>query len=143
VKYLASWIGMSFAIILGLGSINWLSYRRLAADGVATKAAVIELLPQEHQFVRYEYRAGGHVLQGRSTVWPPNPPFQELVVGESLVMHYDPSNPTNAVLGDPRAALHNETSSIALGAVFLPTFVIAVWAWRTRRGKSRQVGVAA
>lgn len=137
MKYLLSWVALAVATTVGLGALNWPSYRRLVADGASTKALVIELLPREHQFVRYEFDAAGRRIQGRSGVWPPNPPFGALVVGESLLVHYDPSDPANTVLGNPRIALDHETRSIALGALVLPTFAIGVWAWRNRHGRRR------
>jgi len=122
---------LAVVIAIGIGSLNWLSYRRMAMRGVLGRATVVELLPQIHNTVRYEYHVGERAFQGNMQSWPANPPLEPLSVGQSLVIYYDPEHPEDSVLGDPKPIFKNETISIALAAVEFPTFLVVVWAWRT------------
>jgi hypothetical protein len=101
--------------------------------GVPAQATVSELLPQIHDTLRYEYHVAGRGFQGQMQSWSPNPPLEQLSVGQSLVIYYDPEHPEESVLGDPAPMLKNETISIALAAILLPGFFVGSWAWKTLR----------
>jgi hypothetical protein len=53
--------------------------------------------------------------------------------GRMTLICYDPQHPETSVLGDPKPMLMNETISIALAALVVPTFLVATWAWRASR----------
>ena len=137
MKYALTWLVMALAIAVGIGSLNWLSYRRLAVRGVSGRATVVELLPKNHNTVRYEYQVAGRTFQGQMQSWQPNPPLEQLSVGQPLFVYYDPEHPEESVLGDPKPIFKNETISIALAAVGFPTFLVVVWAWRTSRNRAK------
>jgi hypothetical protein len=105
----------------------------MAARGVSGQATVIELLPKNHNTLRYEYHVAGRTFQGQMQSWPPNPPLGELRVGQSLVIYYDPEHPQESVLGDPTPMLKNETISVGLVAILLPTLLVVMSAWRASR----------
>jgi hypothetical protein len=136
MRYVITWLVLAAVITIGIGSLNWLSYLRLAMRGVLGQATAIELLPQIHNTVRYEYHVGERAFQGQMRSWPPNPPLEQLGVGQSLVIYYDPEHPEESVLGDPKPIFKNETISIALTAVGFPTLLVVVWAWRTSRNRA-------
>jgi hypothetical protein len=138
MRYAITWLALAIAIVIGLGSLNWRAYRSMAACGVSGQATVIELLPKIHNTVRYEYRVAGQAFQGQMQSWQPNPPLTKLSVGQPLVIYYDPRHPEESVLGDPKPMLQNETISVALAAVILPTFIVAPWAWRSSRKHASQ-----
>ncbi len=129
---------MAIAVAVGIGSLNWPVYRRIATRGVAAGGTVIELLPNIHDTVRYEYRVGGKMFEGQMQSWPPNAPLEQLRTGQSLVVYYDPQHPEVSVLGDPKPMLKNETISVALAALVVPTFLVGVWAWRASRNRADQ-----
>jgi hypothetical protein len=139
-----TWLLLAILIAICMGNVNWPAYRRLAARGVSGRATVVELLPQAHDLVRYQYAVDGQTFQGQMQSWQPNPPFEQLRIGQSLVVFYDPRHPDASVLGDPKPILRNETVSVLLAAFGMPTLVVAVWAWRTsRRHEDRKVTTAA
>lgn len=138
MKYALTWLVLAIVAAIGIGSLNWRSYRRMAARGVSTQATVIELLPQTHDTLRYEYHLAGRAFQGQMQSWPPNPPLGQLRIGQSLVIYYDPEHPEESVLGDPKPMLKNETISVALAAILFPTFLVVGWAWRTSRKHANQ-----
>ncbi|HUA37127.1 MAG TPA: DUF3592 domain-containing protein [Candidatus Sulfopaludibacter sp.] len=133
MRYAITWLALAGVIAIGIGSLNWPAYHRMMAAGVTGQARVIELLPKIHNTVRYEYHVGGLVFEGQMQSWLPNPPLEQLRVGQPLVIYYDPQHPAESVLGDPRPMLQNEMFSVALAAVVVPTFIVVTWAWRSRR----------
>lgn len=136
MRYILTWLVLSVVIAIGIGSLNWPSYHHLAKRGVSGRATVIELLPKIHNTLRYEYHVAGQTFQGQMQSWLPNPPLEQLGIGQSLVIYYDPEHPEKSVLGDPKPMLVNETISVALAAILFPTFFVVVWAWRTSRKNS-------
>jgi hypothetical protein len=124
-------------MMIGIGSLNWPGFYRMVARGIPAKGTVIELLPNMHNSVRYRYAVNDQIFEGQMQSWSPNPPLQQLTVGQSLVIYYDPEHPNESVLGDPKPMLKNETISVAAAAFVLPTFAVAVWARRASRKHTR------
>jgi hypothetical protein len=122
---------------MGLGSLNWLNFRRIAVNGIPGQATVVELLPKIHNTVRYQYEFGGQFYQGQTQSWQPNPPLDQLHIGQSLVIYFDPKHPEESVLGDPKPMLRNETISVALAAFVIPTLLVVGWAWKSTRNRKR------
>ena len=133
MRYALAWMVLALAVSVGIGSLNWLSYRRLSTRGLAGQATVVELLPKDHNSVRYEYPVGSKVFQGRMQSWPPNPPLEDLVVGKTLTVYFDPERPEVSVLGDPKKMLTNETISVGLASILFPSFIVSAWMWMTSR----------
>jgi hypothetical protein len=133
MRYVLTWLVLAVVIAMGIGSLNWLSYRRMAGRGVLGQATVIELLSKIHNTVRYEYPVVGRTFQGQMQSWSPNLPLEQLALGQSVVIYYDPKHPETSVLGDPKPILKNETVSVALAALGVPTLVVAAWASRASR----------
>ena len=130
-KYVLLWL-MVAAIIVGIGSLNCPSLFRLVTRGVSSQGTVIALTPELHNTVRYEYHVAGEVITGQNQCWPPNPPLERLSVGQSVAIYYDPRNPKDSVLGNPKPMLENEIGSVLVAAVMIPTlitFAFAGW-WR-------------
>jgi hypothetical protein len=61
---------------------------------------------------------------------PPNPPSEQLGVGQMVVIYYDPEHPEVSVLGDPKLMLNSETVPVLLAALIFPTFIVFVLAWK-------------
>jgi len=120
------------AIIFGFGSLNCPLFFRLVTRGVSSKATVIALTPEDHNTVRYEYHVGGELFTARDQCWPPNLPLEKLSAGQPVAIYYDPRNPRDSVLGDPKPMLENELGSIAVAGVLFPTIITFVFArsWR-------------
>src|SRR5262249_19696994 len=73
-KSTPAWLIMAAILAVGMGSCRRWQYFCLVIRGVEDKAAVVELLPQTHRNVRYQYHAGGRIFQGKGQPWPPAGP---------------------------------------------------------------------
>src|SRR5438477_12607879 len=102
MRYAITWLALAITIVVVVGRLNWPGYRRLAAVGVPGQATVVELLPNIHNTVRYEYRGDGRLFQGQMQSWRPTPPLSQLAAGHASVIYYDPQHPENSVLGYPK-----------------------------------------
>lgn len=65
MKYALTWLVLAIVAAIGIGSLNWRSYRRMAARGVSTQATVIELLPQTHDTRAMSITLPGERSKGR------------------------------------------------------------------------------
>ena len=119
-----------------MGPFVEMGWVRSVKSVMSGRATVVELLPKNHTTVRYEYQVAGRTFQGQMQSWQPNPPLEQLSVGQPLFVYYDPEHPEESVLGDPKPIFKNETIAIALAAVGFPTFLVVVWAWRTARNRA-------
>jgi hypothetical protein len=126
MKWLLLWLFLAVAIALVVGSLNVPLYERLITKGVQTTATVVELTPKIHNTVRYEYQVGGNKFEGQRSPWRPNPPTDEIRVGDSLTIYYDPSNPSLSAPGDVGPMLTNELISVGMAALLMPTFIVCV-----------------
>jgi hypothetical protein len=133
--YLSAWFAMMISILLGLGSLNWLEYRHLEQRGMAVKAVVTDLQPENHATAAYSYRVNNIEYAGLSQLRDPNPDLENVKVGTWVMVWYDVANPSYSIAGFPKDALNNETISIVLASLGMPTFVI--FAWHVRRRKTR------
>lgn len=135
MKYAIIWLVLAVVIGCLIGSQNLPTFHRLAERGVSEEAAVVELLPQYHNTVRYEYHVAGKTFQGQMGSRPPNPPSEQLGVGQSVVICYDPMHPEISVLGDPQLMFNSETVPVLLAAFMGPTFIVFVLAQREYESK--------
>ena len=136
MKYVILWLVLAVAIGCLVGSQNLPTYHRLAERGVSGKATIVELLPQIHNTVRYEYQVAGQTYQGRMGSRQPNPPTEQLGVGQSVVIYYAPEHPEVSVLGDPKLMFSSETFPVLLAALIGPTFIVFVLARREYERKT-------
>src|ERR1700761_3105067 len=128
MKYVILWLVLAVIIGCMIGSQDLPTYHRLAERAISGKATVIELLPQQHNTLRYEYQVAGQTYQGRMGSRQPNPPAEQLGVGQSVVIYYDPEHPEVSVPGDPRLMFNNEMFLVALAALMAPTFIVFILA---------------
>ena len=127
------WLALAVAVLGGIGSFNVPALYRSVKHGVASHATIIEILPMDHNRVRYEYLIGSRSFRGAMQAWPPNPDIENLKVGQKVVIYYDREHPEKSVLGEPSTMLENELGSVALLALIVPTFVVVPFWWRSRR----------
>ena len=133
MKYAVLWFVLVIAIAGGLGCLNVPTYRQLVAYGVPGRATVVELLPANHNSLRYEYQVDGRTLQGQMQSWPPNPPLEQIKVGQTVVIYYDSAHPGVSVLGNPHGMLENKITSVGLAAIGLPTLLVIAWVYSNFR----------
>jgi hypothetical protein len=113
------------ALIVGLKITDWLTYRNLS-NGVGVYGKVTAKEPENHQIIRYAYVVGQQTYSGVGHGGRGNPSFGELNVGDSVIVFYDPANPSNSVMGNPQARQQVEMGGIIFLVVFLPLFPLAI-----------------
>ena len=118
------WIVLAFAIILILGSQNWLDYYNLMRNGVLTEGSIIIKEPESHRRIYYSYFVDEKPYNGLGHGGYGNPSFEKLQIGEKVRVFYLSSNPKKSCLGNPKELLENETIFIVLAALFVPSIIV-------------------
>ena len=129
IEYGILWLFAAVVIALLTGH-NIPEYRRLAEFGVQATGTVTALTPQMHNTAGYKYSVTGREFQGSRGSWGPNPPLDEMHIGDQVVVYYDPRQPAVSVLGDPRPMLDNEITFVVLATLMMPTFIVLIMAFR-------------
>ena len=135
--FVVIWIICASVASYLLAQKNWTSYYRIANNGVSEKATVFQLLPQNHNLVRYSYKFGDKTFEGMRGSSPPNPPFNQLKQGEEVTVYFDPQHPEISLLGEPKAIFKDETIAVATGGVVFP-FLILLFLFFGNRGISKK-----
>ena len=125
------WLCVAVVAAITVGSLYWFSYHRMVRRYVLGQATVVELHPEFHGTVRYEYQVQGRPFQGQTQPSAPNPPLEQLRLGQSLVLYYDRERPEKSVLGDPKLMLKNEPLSSMIATFCFLTLLAVAWAWRS------------
>ena len=84
MKWVILWLFLAVLAFAGMGSVNLPLFHRIKANGVRQQAIATKLTPESHYTVCYEYQVDGAKFEGRDQSWPPNPPLNEIKVGQSL-----------------------------------------------------------
>ena len=93
VKLLVIWFVSALAVTLVLGILNWPRYYRLVKQGVLTEGSVTRKEPKNHQTVHYSYYVGQSIYNGIGSGGNGNPSFEELKIGDKVMVFHLPSNP--------------------------------------------------
>lgn len=135
-----------FVVILGLLAglglsvfvfgTNWLRYYQLANYGISVEGLVVSKYPDSHQAIEYRYSVGEQTHRGVGNAGYGTRPFEEIAVGDQVLVVYLPMDSEVSSLGDPRERLKNETMSIILSSlIFSPFFVALGWPLLRRAGR--------
>ena len=100
---------------LGVFMLNWFEYRRLAKTAVEATGTVTAKEPENHRFVRYSFSVNGHSYSGLGNAGGVNPEFEQLEIGSSVKVFYDPNDPDESFLGSPT----DQSNSVRTGVIFL------------------------
>jgi hypothetical protein len=124
MKWVILWLLLAVVAFAAIGSMDLPFFYRIRANGVRQQAIATKLTPEFHYTVYYRYQVDGANFEGRDHPWPPNPPLNEIKVGQSLVVYYDPQNPSRSVLGNPEPMLTNELAFVGVVALVFPTAIV-------------------
>jgi hypothetical protein len=86
---------------------------------------VTALEPTNHQAVRYKYVVDSNEYTGRGNAGHGNPLFENMRVGQTVLVFYDPANPQLSSLGRPEARLYGNLWVAVMVAIILPTLLVA------------------
>jgi hypothetical protein len=117
-------------ILIGLVTFgsNWLSYRRLAMEGRATVATVVETTCWSHATFLYQFKVNDRVYRDGGRGGHGNPECSKLKSGDVVNVWYLPVDPNQSVAGDPRQWQRNEAVTILIGNMWFGVFyVICIW----------------
>jgi hypothetical protein len=131
VAWLLLWLVLAIGFAIAIGRINWTRYYALYRHGLITTAAVLSKEP--HQQVRYKYEVNGQAYESTGRPGTSNPPYTEIVPGQSLQITYLPSDPAISCAGSPSQWLRSETIIIAFAIAFGPIFIIFTIQWWIKR----------
>jgi hypothetical protein len=110
---------------LGLAALDWRRLDRLSGYDNVAEGRVTAKEPGNHQLVRYSYQAGQRAYSGSGNAGGVNPPFDRLNIGDRVTVFYNPQDPSESFLGDPK----EHVSSLKAGVIFLavvgPLFSLA------------------
>lgn len=118
--FIIIWIICASVATSLLAQKNWTSYYHIARNGVSGKATVFQLLPENHSLVRYNYKFGDKTFEGMRNSSPPNPPFEQLKLGQEVTVYFDPQHPEISLIGDPKFTIKDETIAVVAGGVVIP-----------------------
>jgi hypothetical protein len=110
------WFALTIVFaVLGLIVSNWQKWHTLAKYGVETKGNVVKKEPDNHRFIHYSYAVDQRTYSGLGSAGEGNPEFEQLKVGDSVTVVYNPDNPKESILGNAES----QASSIRNGILFL------------------------
>src|SRR5262245_46814868 len=124
-QYLLIWFLLAAAsITLGVFSLDWITYYKLARSGVGTRGLVTAKEPENHRFIRYSYSVGESDYSGLGVAGNGNPEFDDIKVGDPVIVYYNSDNITISFLGEPKYQLNSVTRGVVFIALVLPVFVL-------------------
>ena len=100
-------------------------WENLAKNGVQTYGTVTSKDPDNHAAVNYVYKVGDREFDGAGHAGGGNPGFDEIQVGQSVMLYYDPKNPSDSFLGGPQYQIAGDKllRSRATAALFVISFL--------------------
>ena len=129
MKKCAKWllaIGAVLLLAFFLGRSDWPKYRRLQVEGVALDGWVTEKNIVDQNTVSYSFMVGERVYSGLGRGGYGNGSFNDLSVGDRVVVFYLPKDPRISCMGGPKEHLREQNRAISLGLlIFVP---ILAWA---------------
>jgi hypothetical protein len=113
------------AAFIGLKFTDWLTYRRLS-NGISIYGRVVSKDPENHQIVRYSFVVGQQLFSGIGHGGRGNPAFNQLEIGQRVVVFYDPQDPSFSCMGYPESHQGVEMAGIIFLVLFVPLGPLAV-----------------
>ena len=129
IVWFAVWLVLAAVIAIGLGSINWIRYYRLARHGIPTEGLVTS--PPDlhnHGVSSYSYAVGQQTFTATD--------HPEAAEGQAITVFYLPADPTVSCPGDPHDRLRGESVPVGMAALLFPTLIVgSAYNQLGRRGK--------
>ena len=115
-------------VVVGFLVVNQNTVASFARNARTARGAVTAREPNNHAIVRATYEVNGLTFEvADSFIGPPNPDFDVVRVGDSVIVYYDPAAPARAVLSEPSARVIDGTGPIFVAAI-LSTGAVGVLA---------------
>lgn len=135
-RTLAAVAGIALLAFLIIGRADRPRYRRLQAEGVGTDGWVTAKDLIGRKKVHYSFMADGRLYSGVGRPGYGNREFEELSVGDKVIVFYLPKDPDVSSLGDPKEHLRDQDRDIVLSLlIFIPVIL-----WFLSRELKRAAG---
>jgi len=119
------WVACGFAIFfIGMKVFVTDSVARLSQNGHRSYGRVIGKQADDHERVDYEFVVDGTTYRGSGRGGRGNSSFDELSVGTTIIVTYDPIDPKVSFMGNPRNDLQRTEAVIRMVSVVGPGFPI-------------------
>lgn len=121
------WVGLtvgSYYFAYSLIAPN--DIQRFVDRGVRIRGKVISLNEEDHRLITYSYSVGNVTFEGSGNAGSGNPEFEEISIGDELIVFYDRQKPGDSILGFPQDDLVRAEQMVVVVAVLLPIFPIIV-----------------
>jgi hypothetical protein len=120
------WFTLFVIICLIIGSFDVPKLEVLSKRGIKTKGKVLDVFPNNHQTVKYSFEAEGKIFTNTGLPGFGNPAPGDLRPGDEVLVFYDPFEPINSNLGDPKKQLKNEVMFAFLAGILGSSFSVFV-----------------
>lgn len=107
-------------LLIGLNVLDWSHYRNLAKKAVKITGHVISKEPENHRFVRYSFDLDSRSYTGIGNAGGENHEFDQLRLNDPVVVYYDPDDPNNSFLGNPKRQFESATTGLIFMILFGP-----------------------
>ena len=132
---------ISVAIVFALfGSLKWLDYIKLMANGTSTNAIVTTTACSSNMTFSYRFSVGDQSFIGSGGEGYGNKSCISLKPGDAAMIFYLDSDPNTNTPGDPGARFISEFAGIALVAFFVPLLLLLISFCVFRIGAARLGG---
>lgn len=128
-------LSVPIIVVIVAGS-DAIFYYKLLRHGVTTSGTVTAKEPQNHATVRYSYYVNSEAYQGAGSAGFGTPSFEEISVGDEVLVVYMPNDPSVSCLGHPKGLLKDDLTFVGLAAIGTPVAIFFFLArWERRRHK--------
>jgi len=100
--------------------------RHFVEDGKPIWGKVIAKDPENHATIRYTYVVDGTSYSGQGGSGRGNPRFDDIKVGDNVVVYYDPTDPAKSFMGYPQYKLQASYSVVVFLAIAFPILPMIV-----------------
>jgi len=113
------------ALVIGLNITDRAKYQALS-NGSGVYGNVASKEPSNHQIIRYTFQVNGQSYNGVGHGGHGNPSFDNLNVGDRVIVFYDPANPTLSCMGYPQSQARVWLGGIIFLVIFVPLWPVAM-----------------
>ncbi len=111
---------------IGMFAFNSPDLDHLAEKGVGIYGIVTGKEPENHSNIKYSYQVNGRNYQQNGSAGRGNPDFDQIQIGQKVVVYYDSENPEKAILGYPQFYSTTNRNAILQTTLFLPFFPLMI-----------------
>ncbi len=119
----SAWLFFAAAVyMLGFFVFDQPRLEQLAKSGIATYGRVTAKEAENHRAVRYVYIVDGQEYSGSGRAGAGNPEFDEIQIGQLMVVFYLPTKHDESFLGYPELLVEAHDGLIFLMVLVVPLF---------------------